>query len=132
MGGVYEYSCSVFTEVVFGTTFWDYSHLPFNINGRVNLLFCFFWGVLAIVWLKILYPAVSKVIEKIPPVTGKILTYIVVVVMVLNMLVSGVAIHRYVSRKAGITADTQIERFLDHTYPDALIEWVYPNMKITD
>lgn len=132
MGGVYEYSCSVFTEVVFGTTFWDYSHLPFNINGRINLLFCFFWGALAIVWLRLLYPAVSKVIEKIPPVTGKILTYIAVAVMVLNMLVSGVAIHRYVSRKAGITADTQVGRFLDHTYPDALIEWVYPNMKITD
>ena len=34
------------------------SHMPFNINGRINLLFCFFWGVLAIVWLKLLYPAV--------------------------------------------------------------------------
>lgn len=132
MGGVYEYSCSVFTEIVFGTTFWDYSHLPFNINGRINLLFCFFWGVLAIVWVKILYPAVSKVIEKIPPVAGKVLTYIAVFAMVLDMLISGVAIERYVSRKAGEQADTAVEQFLDHTYPDRLIEWVYPNMKITD
>lgn len=131
MGGVYEYSCSVFTEVVFGTTFWDYSHIPFNINGRINLLFCFFWGVLAIVWLKLLYPAVSKVIEKIPPVAGKILTYVAVAAMLLNMLVSGVAISRYVNRNTGIEANTSIEEYLDHIYPDKLIEFVYPNMKIT-
>ena len=132
MGGVYEYTCSVFTEVVFGTVFWDYSHVPFNINGRINMLFCFFWGVLAIVWVKALYPAVSKVIEKIPPVTGKILTYVLLVVMVLDMCVSGVAISRYVSRNAGVVADTPIESYLDHIYPDKLIEVIYPNMKITE
>ena len=43
-GGAYEYFCSVFTELVFGTVFWDYSHLPFNLGGRINLLYCFFWG----------------------------------------------------------------------------------------
>ena len=100
MGGVYEYSCSVFTEMVFGTTFWDYSHMPFNINGRINLLFCFFWGVLAIVWLKLLYPAVSRVIEKIPPVAGKVLTYILVFAMALDMLISSVALMRYVDRSS--------------------------------
>lgn len=132
MGGVYEYSCSVFTEVVFGTTFWDYSHLPFNINGRINLLFCFFWGVLAIIWLKLLYPAVSRVIEKIPPVAGKVLTYILVSVMLLDMVVSSVALKRYVERKEQKQADTAIEQFLDHIYTDDFIEWVYPNMKITN
>lgn len=113
MGGVYEYSCSVFTEVVFGTTFWDYSHMPFNINGRINLLFCFFWGVLAIVWLKLLYPAVSRVIEKIPPVAGKVLTYILVFAMALDMLISSVALMRYVDRKQQAGADTAVEQFLD-------------------
>ena len=44
LGGVYEYVCSVFTEVFFGTTFWDYSDMPFNIGGRTNLLYCIFWG----------------------------------------------------------------------------------------
>ena len=43
VGGAYEYLCSVVTELVFGTTFWDYSSLPFNLGGRINLLYCFFW-----------------------------------------------------------------------------------------
>lgn len=131
LGGVYEYSCSVFTEVVFGTTFWDYSHLPFNINGRVNLLFCFFWGVLAIVWVKLLYPAASRLIEKLPPVTGKVLTWLAVLFMALDMLVSSLAIGRYVQRNEGEVSYTAVGAFLDQVYPDEFIERIYPNMKIT-
>mgnify|MGYP000019512647 CR=1 FL=1 len=36
LGGLYEYLCSVFTELVFGTVFWDYSAIPFNLGGRIN------------------------------------------------------------------------------------------------
>lgn len=130
LGGVYEYSCSVFTEIVFGTVFWDYSKIPFNLNGRVNLLFCFFWGILAIVWIKLLYPALSKPIEKIPILTGKILTGGVVIFMILNMLISSLAIYRYVQRNNGMVKGTAMEQFMDYTYPDSLIERIYPNMKI--
>ncbi len=56
LGGAYEYLCSVFTEIVFGKVFWDYSDIPFNLGGRINLLYCFFWGIAAVVWLKKLYP----------------------------------------------------------------------------
>lgn len=130
LGGVYEYSCSVFTEVVFGTVFWDYSDMPFNLNGRINLLFCFFWGILSIVWIKLLYPAISKPIEKTSIVAGKIVTWLIIVLMVMDMMVSGLAISRYVQRKAGMKDDTHIQKFIDYTYPDELIEQIYPNMKI--
>ena len=132
MGGVYEYSCSVFTEVVFGTKFWDYSHIPFNINGRVNLLFCFFWGIAAIVWIKLLYPIMSKVIEKIPALTGKLLTWLLIIIMLLDIGISGLALSRYSQRKNGIEAGNSIEEFLDKTYNDRFIEKIYPNMTMAD
>ena len=47
LGGAYEYICSVLTELVFGKVFWDYSKIPFNLGGRINLLYCFFWGIAA-------------------------------------------------------------------------------------
>lgn len=52
IGGAYEYICSVFTEIVFGKIFWDYRGLPFNLGGRINLLYCFFWGIAVVVRLK--------------------------------------------------------------------------------
>lgn len=66
LGGAYEYLCSVFTEIVFGKVFWDYSGIPFNLGGRINLLYCFFWGIAAVIWFKKFFPKIEMVIEKIP------------------------------------------------------------------
>ena len=43
-----EYVTGLFYEKVFRVSFWDYSHLPLNLGGRVCLLFALFWGVLAL------------------------------------------------------------------------------------
>ena len=130
LGGAFEYLCSVFTEVVFGTVFWDYSDMPFNIQGRTNLLFMFFWGVLALVWVKAVYPRLNRWIERIPPVTGTVLTWCLVVFMVLNALLSGMAMGRYIERQAGAAEQTLLGAFLDSQYPDSVIEFLWPNMRI--
>src|SRR5699024_1555493 len=75
LGGAYEYLCSVLSELVFGKVFWDYSQMMFNLGGRINLLYCFFWGIAAVIWMKGLYPVFSRWIEKIPMRAGKILTW---------------------------------------------------------
>lgn len=130
LGGVYEYMCSVFTEVFFGTTFWDYSWMPFNIGGRTNLLYCIFWGILSVVWIKLCYPAISGWIEKLPALYAKVVTWAVVVLMICDALLSAAVMVRYVDRKAGNAADTAVTAFLDVHYPDELVERVWPNMKI--
>lgn len=134
VGGVYEYVCSVFTELVFGTVFWDYSHIPFNLAGRINLLYCFFWGIAAAVWMKVLYPRLSRLIERIPMKAGKVLTWVIVVCMVFNMAISALALGRYQQRQSAPDAPTNgFTEFLDHYYPDERIHQVYPNMKqVTD
>ena len=132
LGGVYEYICSVFTEIVLGTTFWDYSWMPFNIGGRTNLLYMVFWGILSVVWIKMIYPRMSDVIEKIPVLPGKIITWVLIAFMVCNSLLSAMAMVRYTERKAGAEAENVIETFLDETYKDSLIEKVWPNMVISE
>ena len=99
LGGVYEYLCSVFTEIFLGTTFWDYSDMPFNIGGRTNLLYCIFWGLLSVVWVKICYPTISGWIEKLPPLGAKIATWAVIVLMSCDAVISAGAMVRYVERQ---------------------------------
>lgn len=130
LGGTYEYLCSVFTEVFFGTTFWDYSDMPFNIGGRTNLLFCVFWGILALVWVKICYPPLSRQIERIPALAGKILTWACVALMACDIIISALAMVRYVERASGQEAENRVEAFVDMHYPDEMIEWVWPNLQI--
>lgn len=131
VGGAYEYICSVFTELVFGTVFWDYSHLPFNLGGRINLLFCFFWGIAALVWLKFVYPFLSRLIEKVPKRPGTWLSWVFVVFMVCNMAISALALARYSDRAAGEPAENGFEVFLDEHYTDERMEKIYPNAKMT-
>lgn len=128
LGGAYEYGCSVLSELLFGTVFWDYSHLPFNLGGRINLLYCFFWGIAAVVWLKACYPRLSGLIERLPMRAGKILTWCLVVFMVLNISISALAFGRYTVRNTlGSAPENGVERFLDDHYPDERIQKVYPS-----
>lgn len=131
IGGVYEYACSLFTEIFLGTVFWDYSWMPFNIGGRTNLLYMGFWGILSVVWIKLIYPKMSYYIEKLPALQGKVITWVLVVFMICNALISAMAMVRYTQRLEGIQAETAMELFLDSNYEDALIEKVWPNMVIT-
>ena len=129
LGGAYEYLCSVFTEIVFGTVFWDYSKIPFNLGGRINLLYCFFWGIAAVIWLKILYPFISGGIEKIPMRIGKILTWVLLIFMIVNMMVSALALARMDARASGIPAENVLEEWLDSSYNDDVMNRIYPNAK---
>lgn len=129
LGGAYEYICSVFTEIVFGTVFWDYSKIPFNLGGRINLLYCFFWGFAAIIWMKGIYPFLSRWIEKIPVRIGKPLCMIMVVFMSVNIALSGLALDRYSKRHDGLPAKNAVGELMDDWFPDPYMEKVYPNIK---
>lgn len=129
LGGAYEYLCSVFTELLFGTVFWDYSWMPFNLGGRINLLYCFFWGFAAIAWFKKLYPVLSMLIEKIPVRFGKIIIWVLLVFMSVNVSVSCLALIRYNQRKDGITATESWQETMDESFDDTRMEQIYPNAK---
>ena len=128
IGSVFEYLCSLFQEGVFGTVSWEYSSMPFNINGRINLLYSIFWGILALLWIKGIYPWMSKWIERIPNRIGIILTWFLLVFMIFNSFISAAAVYRHTQRCKGDMADSGFEEFLDRNYPDELINKVYPNM----
>ncbi|MDO4266455.1 MAG: putative ABC transporter permease, partial [Eubacteriales bacterium] len=121
LGGAFEYFCSVFTEKAFGVVFWDYSHMRFNLNGRINLLYCFFWGIMAVVWLKMIYPWMSKCIERIPVLWGKVLTWVLLVFMVVNIFISAAALYRMNMRDADPQPRNWAERYVDTHFTD---EWI--------
>ena len=127
-GGVFEYLCSVFTEVFFGMKFWDYSYMPFNIDGRTNLLFMFFWGIVALVWFRFIYPPLSKTIEKIPPITGTVLAFIITAFFVCNGIVTSMVMIRTTGRKEQPVARNVIEQFIDDEYPNDVVRKLWPNM----
>lgn len=128
IGGGTEYVTSLIAEKVFGSTIWDYSNLPTNINGRTTLLFMVFWGLGGVVLMKLVYPFVSRWLEKVPYNVGRTVYYIALVLMVVDLVLSYGAMGRRVMRDRGAAPKTFIGSFFDRVYPDEYIDEKIPAM----
>lgn len=128
VGASFEYLCSFVQEKFLGTVSWDYSGMIGNIGGRTCLFFAVIWGFLALAWLKIIYPFVSKIIEKIPNKIGIIVSWILLVFMVFDCAVSALAVYRMTQRHNDVPATTSYQQFMDEHYPDSFMYQIYPNM----
>lgn len=62
-----EYFMDWLYEKALGVRFWNYSAMPWNLNGRVCLLFSFFWGLLALGLTAWVQPLVARWVSAIPP-----------------------------------------------------------------
>ena len=126
LGGAYEYLCSVFTEMMFGTVFWDYSKIPLTWEPDQPPVLLF-WGIAAVVWFKGLYPVFSRWIERIPAKAGKPLVWLLIVFMTVNMAVSFMALWRSDERSRGVAAEASWQQVMDERFGDERLARIYPN-----
>ena len=129
IGSAVEYLLSWGQETLFGSTSWDYSDIPFNLNGRICLLYSVFWGFLGVLWIKSIYPRVAKIILKIPNKAGKIITLALTVFMVFNAVMSLFSVWRWSERVHNVPATTAADRFFDERFPDSRMEKIFANME---
>ncbi len=131
VGSVVEYTCSWFQETVFGSVSWDYSNQPFNLNGRICLLYSIYWGLLGILWIKEIYPRMARLILRIPDRIGKPLTFVLAVFMVFNSVMTGLTALRWVNRRQGEPPRNAIEAYFDEHYPDERMQRIFSNLEFT-
>lgn len=60
---VLEYTISWVLEKRFDRRWWDYSELPFNLNGRISFFSSLAFGILSLLQLRIIHPLVLKLIS---------------------------------------------------------------------
>lgn len=132
IGSAYEYFCSWIQEVVFGTVSWEYSDMPLNLNGRINLFASVCWGVLALLWLKALHPFLCHIIDMIPARFYKVLAWLLLAFMLYDMGISILAVGRQSARRMNIPAETALATYLDEHYPDEFLSEKYPSMIVVD
>lgn len=129
IGAVYEYLCSVFQDNLLGSVSWDYKDFPLNLNGRINLLYCFFWGLLALLWVKDFYPKLSALIEMIPNEYGIMLTWICLIFIIFDSIISACAVYRMSQRLENVKPKNRFWEYVDKNYPDDKLKKIYPNME---
>ena len=112
-----------------GSKSWDYKKLSLSLNGRINLMYYFFWGILTIFWIKDIYPIASGLIEKIPSSIGIPLTYICLVVIIIDVIISALSVYRMSMRLSGKEQAHKVSNFINRKYPDERLKKIYPNMQ---
>ena len=132
IGAFFEYICSWAQETFLGTVSWDYSDMPLNIGGRTCLLYALFWGFLSLIWLRYIYPFVSKQIEKIPKKQGSIAITVLVVFMIVDAIVTVSAVYRWNQRVSGVPANNSFAEYIDKTFDDDRMEFLFPHMRDSD
>ena len=126
---VIEFLTSYILEKRFHATWWDYSHLPLNINGRVCLIYSLFWGLLGIAWVKLMIPFLNFCFTHISIPFDKVLLWAFIIFFIFDAALSASAAVRMNRRNDGIAPKNQFEEFLDSHYNDEKMHEIYANSK---
>ena len=129
LGGITEYLCSFIQEKAFGTISWDYSYLPFNINGRTSLLHCIYWGIGGVLYITYVDPFLNKMIDKTNMKAFDLITIILSIFIVFDISISWMAADRQTERKNNIEPENRLDIFLDKNYPDEYMNRIFNNKK---
>jgi len=132
IGGTFEYLISFLQETFLGTISWDYSQDFLNINGRTTIPYMIVWGLLALVFAKVVYPAISHVIESFPKRFAVIFTNICIVLLLLDFMISWGALFRQMLRHKGYEPVSFVGEFFDTHYGDEVLRKYYTNMKLIE
>lgn len=85
---VFEYIVGGILEKLFHTKWWDYSHMRFNIKGRVCLRNALLFGFASILVFRFIEPVVEKIIAVIPTNIRISITVVFGIAFVIDMIVS--------------------------------------------
>lgn len=129
--GIIEYTMSFLEETLLGTRSWDYSTYPLNINGRTNIPYMLFFGVLCVFVVFVVYKPLNRLLEKIPKKVLKTVAVIMFVILVIDLIFVALAVLRYSGRNSGIEAMTWIGRFFDTYFDDAYMKLHFPKMNFS-
>ena len=80
---IVEYITSYLMEKLFAARWWDYTNEFLNLNGRICLKHTLYWGVLSIVFVRVIHPSVDRLYGKI---NEDYLVYIFAVVMIIFVI----------------------------------------------
>lgn len=87
---LWEYVVGVILEKVYHTKYWDYSNNRININGRVCLLNSVYWGILGVIFTRVIHPQVAKLTLLIPSNTLFYIDLIIGLIMIVDATISGI------------------------------------------
>ena len=131
IGGAFEAFVSLFMQYAFGAVAWDYSNMPGSLfGGRTCLPFMACWGLLGVVWIKLLLPFMLRLVNLIPWNWRYVLTTACAVLMLVDAVMTLQALDCWYMRLSHDPIDTPIQQFYDHEFGDTYMADRFQSMTI--
>lgn len=83
---LWEYIVAIILEKTFHIKYWDYSKNKFNFQGRICLLNSIYWGILGVVFIRIIHPFIESKILLIPELALQISVSIIIVIVLADAI----------------------------------------------
>lgn len=130
IGGAFEYLASWFMELAFGATAWDYTGMWLSIGGRTCGVYMIVWGVLGVLWMKILLPLVLRAVNLIPWQWRYAVTGVCAALMLVDVVMSLQALDSWYERLSGMPVRSGIQQFYAVHFDDAYMQHRFQSMLI--
>lgn len=83
---IVEYITSYIMEKLFSARWWDYTYELLNIGGRICLKHTLYWGVISVIFVNTIHPAVDKLYGRIDGGYLRIILVVILVIFVLDVI----------------------------------------------
>lgn len=131
VGGAFEYFVSWFLEMAFGAVAWDYTGRFLNIGGRTDFMFMCMWGVLGVVWIKLVLPWLVGFVNRIPWQWRYSVTTVCAALLAFDGAMTLIALDCWYARLDGAPVDqTAFQLFFADHFDDAYMESRFQSMTL--
>lgn len=124
---IIEYLFSFLQEKIFSSKSWDYRQKFCNINGRVNLTYSLFFGLISLIWCKYINPVVQ-----ILAVIDTKISLLLMLFVSYDVIISGIASYRMKERHEKKVRKGNFWKYIDNKYNDKRMLKVFANMQFID
>lgn len=130
IGGAFEYFTSWFMQYAFGAVAWNYTGMWLSIGGRTCGLFMAMWGLLGVVWIKLLLPFMLRLINLIPWNWRYGVTAVCAALMLVDCVMTLQALDCWYERLSGTPETTPIQQFYGKDFDNSYMENRFQSMSI--
>ena len=133
---IIEYVTSYIMEKLFKARWWDYSHVPFNLNGRICLKNSLYFGLLGVLLVRYVNPLVYNYLEIMSTNIVNVLFYIILIIFITDVIISFKVIFKIKETAKFIKKDNtkeiteKVKLILSNSYLTKRLLNAFPTFKI--
>lgn len=130
IGGAFEFFVSLFMQYTFGAVAWNYTGQFLSIDGRTCGWAMGCWGLLGVLWIKLILPVLVWLVNKIPWNWRYAVTAVAAVLMAVDCVMSLQALDCWYERLSHDPVVTPIQHFYADHFDNAYMADRFQSMTV--